>query len=76
MPSVDHELVLELLRRSPEIVAQLVSAVTGLALDGASLAPRAETFAQLEPTAYVADMVLESPSLTLASCTPMPCSPR
>jgi hypothetical protein len=57
MPSTKHELPLELLRRRPELVAQLLRAM-GLEVD-AVLVPRSETFAQLSPSSYAADGVLE-----------------
>jgi hypothetical protein len=48
MPSIDHEITLELLRQRPSIVAELVQAATGISVTDA-LTPRAETFAQLDP---------------------------
>lgn len=64
MPSREHELTIELLRRSPSTLTALLRAAFAMEVD-AELSPASEAFAQLEPSStYVADLVLRSPKAT------------
>ena len=64
MPGTDHELTVELLRRRPAIVARLLHDALGVRVED-ELVVTSETFTQIEPSSYVADLVLEGADTTL-----------
>jgi hypothetical protein len=71
MPSPLHEQLVELLRHRPALAAELLCRATGLRLDPETLAAArtgAQSFAQLEPPEYRADLVVElgAPRTSLA----------
>jgi hypothetical protein len=63
MPSRAHELTVELLRPSPRTLALLLRAAFEMEVD-AELTPTTQAFTQIEPSTYVADLVLR-PIMTL-----------
>ena len=62
MPSPLHEQLIDLLRTRPTLAAELLSRATGLPIDHACAATArtsSQTFAQLQPPEYRADLVIE-----------------
>ncbi|AKF11354.1 hypothetical protein [Sandaracinus amylolyticus] len=64
MPSTGHELPLLLLRDAPAVLACLVRDAFGVEL-GKGLAESSAAFHELEPAAYVADLVLVGPDVVV-----------
>ena len=61
MPSPLHEQLIDLLRTRPTLAAELLSRAAGLPIDSACAATArtsSQTFAQLQPPEYRADLVL------------------
>ena len=64
MPTRDHELAVELLRRNPGVLAKILRDAFGIEVP-LDLVSASETFAELDPSTYVADLVLVGPEVTL-----------
>ncbi|MBN8612069.1 MAG: hypothetical protein J0L92_15855 [Deltaproteobacteria bacterium] len=64
MPSRDHELAIDLLRRSPRTLARILRHAFGIEV-GEELVSVSEAFDEIEPSTYVADLVLTGPEATL-----------
>lgn len=64
MPSRDHELAIELIRRAPRVIARILRDAFGIEV-ASELQPGGQAFGDIEPSTYTADLVLESEDATL-----------
>lgn len=64
MPSRDHELAIELLRRDPRVLVRILRVAFDIEI-ASELEPAGQAFGDIEPSTYTADLVLVSADATL-----------